>query len=72
MSIQRNLHYHQELDGLRFWRTWFKLGYATHYLTTPVKPTRKQLNKWRKKVIRENRVAAYHDHIFSQPDEAFK
>lgn len=72
MSIKRNLHYHQELGGFRFWRTWFKLGYVTHYLTTSVKPTRKQLNKWRKRVIRENRVAAYHDHIFSQPDETFK
>lgn len=72
MSVKLNLHYHQELDGSRFWRVWFKLGYVTHYLTTPVKPTRKQLSKWRKKVIRENRVAAYHDRIFSQPDEAFK
>lgn len=39
---------------------------------TPVKPTRKQKSRWRKKCLKDNPEGVYHDKIFSMPDDKFE
>lgn len=54
------------------WFTSFRIHDKKYFMYTPVKPTRKQKSRWRKKCLKDNPEGVYHDKIFSMPDDKFE